>query len=157
MNHSGKKAGSAGVHMLDRINAKAVKVGKGDPEFIDLAQIHQRGRNNVLVNLVLVVDHEPRTVMQVFQAEKITIKKFRKIIEVIDVAVPGKVRWVLELGGPDSSVREGSGIGSRVNGGERQRGRTTGVSETFYAVRIAVPARIFEMVAMAVVCYIAFR
>src|SRR5580765_7714709 len=75
MNHTGEEAGGARVHVLDRVNAEAVKVGKSDPVLIDLAQALQRGRNNVLVDLVLAVGHDACSVIQVFEAEKIAIQK----------------------------------------------------------------------------------
>ena len=95
--------------------------------------------------------------MQVFQAEEIAIQKFREIIEVIDVAVLGEVRRVLKFSGPDGSVRKSRWIRRCINVCERQRGRTAGVSESFYAIRIAIPARIFEVVAVAICSVITVR
>ena len=95
--------------------------------------------------------HNARAVMQVFQGEEIAIQKFREIIEVVDVAVLGEVRRILKFGGPHSSIRKSRWIRRCINVCERQRRRASGVSESFYAVWIAVPARIFEVVAVAIV------
>ena len=83
MNYAGKEPRGARVHVLDRIDAEAVQVSKGDPEFVNLAEIHERGRNNVLVNLVLAVGQYARAVTQVSEREEVAIQKLREIVEIV--------------------------------------------------------------------------
>src|SRR5262245_27286158 len=97
MDHGTKETSCSRVHVLDRINAKTIKIGEGNPILIHLTQISERLRCDIII-------HAAHTLMHVLEVKEVALPKFRIIIEVGDAALLRIVARILKLDRPDCPI-----------------------------------------------------
>ncbi len=84
--------------------------------------------------------------MQVFQPEEVSVRKFGKEIEIVDMSLAGERLWGLELRRPNGSVGKGVGMGAEVDRRKGKRGTACCIAKPTDAERLPVPGRIVLVV-----------
>src|SRR5262245_65817897 len=90
----------------------------------------QSRRNLVIVNAAGAARGALLPLVEIFQAEKITIRGFRKIVEVIDMPFACEGVSVLKLGRPDCSVGKRVRVNRQIDWPERKHGYTACVAKS---------------------------
>src|SRR5262249_33199052 len=147
VDHGGKETSRSRIHVFHRIQTEAVDVRECDPEFVDVAKMAQSRRNLVLVNAAGAARGALLPVVEIFQAEKITIRGFRKIVEVIDVPFACEGVSVLKLGRPDCSIGKRVRVNRQIDWLERKHGYTACVAKSAHGEFFSGPCRVICLIA----------
>ena len=97
MDNGTKEPRGSSIHVLDCINAKTIKIGKGNPVLVNLTQIEERLRCSISI-------HVARALMHVLEIKEVAFPKLRIIIEVRDAALLRVVARILKLDRPDCPI-----------------------------------------------------
>src|SRR5215471_11965153 len=129
--------------MLDRVDAKAVEVGIGDPIFVTVDEAPQGLRGRRVFRAP--VDRE----VQLLEIKEIPFTVLRGKVKIRDPASGDETARALQLSGPDRCIGPGRFERRGVGLIEREYGPAPAVAESFDSVRLSVPPRIRQVLVLS--------